>query len=166
MIIDDTEFIIVAMYWSVLRGVMQVPGSSSLKCRVGRYVCPRNSSRISWVVVPGKSGTYYKYKSSNLHQFLVTQLLLLICRYMWISTLGHIPRHTGRTSLYNIIITRYWHLTRDILGLYLWDIWHNTLSCSSLTYDVVLLCWITWLSYFQVFIPFSCSVIVKATRVV
>ena len=30
----------------------------------------------------------------------------------------------------------------------------------------MLLCWITWLAYFQISIPFPCSIIVKASRVV
>jgi len=48
----------------------------------------------------------------------------------------HIPKYTNWTSLNNIIITCYWHLTSDILDLYWWDLWHNTLSYSPLTYDI------------------------------
>ena len=29
-----------------------------------------------------------------------------------------------------------WFLTSDILDLYLWGLWHNTLSCLPLTYDI------------------------------
>jgi len=36
----------------------------------------------------------------------------------------------------NIIITCYQYLTSDILDLYLWDLWYNTLSGSPLTYDI------------------------------
>jgi len=49
--------------------------------------------------------------------------------------MGHIPMYTIQMSLNNII-TCYWHLTSGILDLYLWDLWHNTLSCSPLTYDI------------------------------
>jgi len=84
---------------------------------------------------------------------------LLCVLYAEVCGIGRIPMYTNRTSLNNIIITCYWYLTSDILDLHLWDLWHNILSCSPLMIFVPL-CWITWLTYFQVSILFPNFVIV------
>jgi len=61
---------------------------------------------------------------------------LLFGLYAEVCGMGLILMYTNRTSLNNIIITCYCYLTSDILDLYLRDLWHNTLSCPSPTYDI------------------------------
>jgi len=61
---------------------------------------------------------------------------LLSSLYAEVCGMGRISIYTNKASLNNIIITCYWHLTSDIPDLYLWDLWHNTLSCSPLIYDI------------------------------
>ena len=57
-------------------------------------------------------------------------------------------------SLNKLIITCSWYLTNYTLDLYLGDLWYNTLSFS------LYLCY--FVAYFQVFILFHYSIIVKA----
>ena len=56
------------------------------------------------VVISGIYGAHYKHGSLIPHEFSITTLALLTCGCMYVGTLGHIPRHTGQTSLKIIII--------------------------------------------------------------
>ena len=59
---------------------------------------------------------------------------LLSGLYVKVCEMRHIPMYTNQTSLNNIICN--WYPTSGILDLYLWDLWHNILSYSPLTYDI------------------------------
>ena len=91
---------------------------------------------------------------------------LLSGLYAEVCGMRRILMYTNQTSLNNIIITCYWHLTSDMLDLYLWDLWHNTLSCSPLTYDIYATVLNHLTCLFLGFQPLLFSVIVEATRVV
>ena len=69
-------------------------------------------------------------RSPSVSNNLISGLYAEVCE------MGHIPMYTNQMSFNNIIITCYWHSTSDILDLSLWDLWHDTLSCSPLTYDI------------------------------
>jgi len=79
---------------------------------------------------------HYKHSSLIPHQFLITNLDLLICECMYSGTLGHMPRHTSQMSNNNLIRL---HLPNFVL-----------IQCYAVGSDYSILAWLEYMTHFLV----------------
>ena len=91
--------------WGVLTPLLLIPFRSVHTNKTsllnGRF---RLSARCSWGYCLGYAWVHYKNDSLFPHQFLITNLILLISGCICTGTLEHISKHMGQISLNNNII--------------------------------------------------------------